>query len=230
MIGTKDIKTEIKGKVGGAVFQGGRSGGIMKNKGTNTAKAKVSPTDEEFAPLSQFSSVVKMWSQITQPQRDSWSALLGVWTFTDKFGDVYNGTPYQIFTAININRETLGLARLPNAPTFIAAEDMDITITDYSSTDGCTFEVLVAASQIQYVLLSASSQQNETKNIGSITFRKIVSLRIPSAGSLDVQPHYLEAYGVNPVIGSFIYFRYWMCYQTYPRQQFFTTVKVSVTG
>lgn len=55
-----------------------------------------------------FSEITKGWSKLTVGERASWSGLLGVWTFVNKFGDTYDGSAYQIYTAANINRMSLG--------------------------------------------------------------------------------------------------------------------------
>ena len=228
------IVTGIKGKVGGNVFQGGRASGILKN--LTRAKRKsgaiiITNTGEEvLKSLGNFSEVTKYWSQITIAERSSWDALLGVWTFTNKFGDVYNGTSYQIFTAVNVNRLILGLSLLATAPIKVDAEKITISIADYSVSGSCDLTIVGTTTNVQSIVVTASQQQNATRNVGSMTFRQITAEVIPTLNLIDLLPSYQGAYARNPQTGSVIIFQVWYTIAGYPRKQFFESFKVKVVA
>ena len=92
-----------------------------------------------------------MWGTLTDAQRLGWSNLLGTWQFVNKFGDTYNGSAFQIFTACNLNRNMLGLSNLLDVPAVNAAFDPELTFSDYQ-IGATTFNRIIAgaAAQGQY--------------------------------------------------------------------------------
>lgn len=228
------IVTDIKGKIGGQIFQGGRSGGIFKNKGNPLrARRKSGAIIVGGTPrVNQinFADVAKGWAKLTVIQRTSWDALLGVWTFTNRFGEVYNGTAYQIYCACNMNARILELAPVLSAPISIAAVDPGYIVGDYSLTLGWDLQHTSALPQPQDVLISMSRNQNETKNLGSITFNKAGISDISGAGSSDGSVPFVNLYGAPPELGSFVWVSFWTTIQAYPKKQFVETFQAKVVA
>ena len=228
------VVTGIKGSVGGTTFQGGRSGGIMKNKGAQLGqgqKRKTPPSVKGVViAMRNFGTVTKAWASLSVGERVSWEGLIGVWTFTDKFGDVYNGTAYQIFTAANINRLTMLLPILTTAPVKVDAVDPVINMSDYSLSGTWDLNRTVAPAETQYITAYFSFAQNETKNVGSITFRLGGSVSYPGTGTDNARVFYLATYGIDPPLGSYVYIRFWQCVPAYPKQQFLQVIKSLVVA
>ena len=216
------------------MFQGGRSGGVMKNnttsnKGNATGSLELETSSQE-EKKTRFSEVTKAWSFLNGGERDSWVALIGVWTFIDKFGDVYDGTAFQIFTAVNINRLTLELPLLSTAPIKVDAIDFDLSLSNYSLSGSWNLTRALAPPEAQYMSISISIPANATKNVSSIAFRVAGSSERTTAGVSNLKPLYNLVYGYQPPLGSFVYMRVWTALAAYPRKQFLVILKSEVVA
>lgn len=213
------IITEIKGKVGGSVFQSNKAGFTMKNKpkiAIDRAKARTFGDGHQNL---LFSSAIKNWSQITEANRSSWSALVGTWQFNNKFGDVYNGSPYQIQNACNINRQLLELAMLAPAPTYNPAVDPGLSYANFSLSGTFNGTIANAGANGQLVYVEASQPVNPTKNISRVQFRKF-GVIVSAAGTANYKAAYIAWLGFTPALGTVFYIRTWTAWAVYPRQQF----------
>lgn len=228
------IITEIKGKVGGTTFQGGRTGGLMKNKGKvfvrGWDRVPIGAGSSGTTQIANFSKVTKYWSQITTEQRNSWSGLVGIWTFVNKFGDTYNGSSYQIFCAANINRLSLGLTMLASAPVFNAAFDPDWSFTDYSIAGDFQQTIGNAAAVGQNVFNQLSFFTSPTKSLNKTRIIGSDTNTILGTGTTSVKAIIQGAFGGNPPLGSIFYITKWFCWADYPKAQFYTVYKINVVA
>lgn len=224
------IITEIKGKVGGTTFQGGRTGGLMKNKGKNREVHGNLDDVLNFPRRIAFGSVTKYWSQISEAQRASWNGLVGTWTFVNKFGDTYNGTGYQIFCAANINRLSLGLSLLATAPTFNAAYDPNWTFTDYSISGDFEQTIGNASAIGQHIFNQISYVTSPTKSLNKTRIIGSNSNTILATGTTSVKALIQSVFGGDPPLGSIFYITKWFCWADYPKAQFYTEYKINVVA
>lgn len=228
------IITEIKGKIGGTVFQGCRGGFAVKNRGrmiTRDVTLERAYHDGTHVPQQRnFAIVTKAWASLSDFDRASWSGLLGIWTFKNKFGEVYNGSAYQIFCAANINRLTLGLSLLTVAPTKVDMVDPMITYSDYSIS-GDFLETRNNASAIgAYQFIYLTYPCNPTSNYKKLRRAGSIVREILSVGSTSKKAEVQALLGGNPPLGSVIYGVAWYCFPDYPNQQFFTVYKSNVVA
>lgn len=227
------IITEIKGKIGGTIFQGGRSGGIIKNK--PAAKCRKSLCDWIGGNLSQVRTnnlgiIAKEWASLSNAERNSWGGLLGVWLFTDRFGNIYDGTPYQIYTAVNINRTLIELPRLASAPIKINADDLGLTVLDYSLAGSWDIINVNASTVQQKVVALLSTPQAPTKNFGSVTVSIQLVMDAQNPTTTNGKPVYQAFYGGDPPLGSIFYLVLWTTVPAYPRKQFYEVFRVNVVA
>jgi hypothetical protein len=223
------IIDEIKGKLNGQIFQGGRNAPILRSGMNGNGKKMTNSPVRRQNQGNRFSTVAKYWSQITPTQRITWSSLLGVWTFTDKFGDVYNGTPYQIFCACNLQRLILQQTLLTDAPTFNAADD--ITIVDIVCRAASTFDirVLAGATSGQSMLIAASTMHNDSFPIDKANFVSLKSFIYTGAMTENFRTQWNNVFGVTPVVGKVIFVKTYQCFLDWPQKQFIKTFKITIT-
>jgi hypothetical protein len=220
------IVTEIKGKVGGQTFQSCRGGFMIKNKGRKSGSIVAIGRDQDV----RFSSAVKLWSTLSEAQRDTWKALLGVWTFVNKFGDTYNASAYQIFVTCNINRQLVELAPLLVAPTFDPAEDPMLTYSDFSISGDFeeTRSNAAAIGQVGFVQLfrpvAPTISLNKSRLAGSIAREYLAT------GVTSRKAEAIFLFGGMPQLGSIFYGTSWFCKPDYPNRQFFTIYKINVVA
>ena len=228
------IVTDIKGKIGGTVFQGGRSGGIIKNKplargvkkGVQIGKWSIVKQTNNL----NFGLITKSWGFLDENQRNSWSGLLGVWTFINKFGEVYNGTPYQIFMACSINRLILTNNLLNTAPPVKDAVDPEFNIDSWSLAAGLIITSNITLPNEQTAVVSATFQTTNTKNFGSLSTRTMYVADFQAEVIWNLTTEYIDTFGYSPAIGSFVWIELWTCIKEYPKKQFLQKYKIEVVA
>jgi len=223
------IIDEIKGKVNGQIFQGGRNAPILRSGMNGNGKKMVNSKTSRQNQANRFSTVAKYWSGMRESDRLTWSSLLGVWTFVDKFGDVYNGTPYQIFCECNINRLIIQEPILLVAPTFTSA--VDINISNIAINSGDRFEVTVdgGSTSGQIFAITASKAVNESFPVSKAVFIGMTGYVYTGAANLRFDNEWEANFGGTPPVGSFVYVKTWQTFPEYPRHQFVKVAKVEVT-
>lgn len=221
--------TEIKGKVGGTVFQNGNSGFQMRNKGKYRPGRALADVVKSYRQKQLFSSAIKNWTQMTAINRSSWSALLGTWQFTNRFGDVYNGSPYQIQNACNINAQLLELPMFSAAPNYNAAFDPNISYANFSLSGTFNGTIGNAAANGQLIYVEASQPVNSTKNISRIPFNKF-GVITSAAGTVNYKAAYIAWLGYTPTIGTVFYVKTWTAWADYPKQQFANVYRIEVVA
>ena len=132
---------DIKGKVGGVVFQGGSSGAILRRKG-----APVDPfSPAQSVQRNQLSGNAKSWSgYLTTEQRAAWDSLAGGISNKDAFGLEIGMTGYQLYMKLNTNMLNAGLSRLTDAPDNLDAYTLTLAEFGEHLVGSTTIEVFVA--------------------------------------------------------------------------------------
>lgn len=91
----------IKGKIGGTSFQLGYAGNIVKTK----QKAKLSTVPKLVTrhqlKKSIYTFVSQQWRGLTDTQRTDWGTAAASFPATNRFGDVYTPSGYQLFMQFN---------------------------------------------------------------------------------------------------------------------------------
>lgn len=102
------IVTDMRGKLGGHVFQKGNQSRVMKT-GTLPKGRKTSIVQVRNNQLAQLRSD---WNDLTVTNKQAWQLAAPNYTFKSKFGDqqAYNG--YQFFLFLNMNLAKIGVASL----------------------------------------------------------------------------------------------------------------------
>lgn len=223
--------TDIKGSVGGTSFQGSRSGLSIKNKGRGKRGGRMAQEDVTLERRLAFSTIAKLWGTLTDAQRLGWSNLLGTWQFVNKFGDTYNGSAFQIFTACNLNRIALGLTPLNDVPAVNAAFDPELTFSDYQ-IGATTFNRIIAgaAAQGQYAFLSFSNVVNPSVGYPRTKVLFSFPALIPAPATLNWYSVISLIPGFVPVAGKVFYIRMWTAWADYPKKSFETIYKINIVA
>lgn len=129
--------TDIKGKVGGSIMQGGRSGAQMRNlsQPIKSRTAISSQTRANFASLSQA------WSQIGATNQGLWDAFASFQTRFNKFGDPYTPTGYQMFKEFNLYNNSIAGTSPVLAPPPANSVDPITTVVLTANSTGPTYTI-----------------------------------------------------------------------------------------
>lgn len=96
------IVTELKGRIGGNVFQGGYGSNVFKNKGDiSKHKRNTAFVGKTSTKRAIFSEVAQAWRGLTDIQRLGWNGAAASFPATNKFGDIYTPSGYQLFMQFN---------------------------------------------------------------------------------------------------------------------------------
>ncbi len=177
-----------------------------------------------------FSNVQQLWRSLTAEERASWSSLLGVWTFKNKFGDVYNGTPFQIYSAVSLNLLSLDTELTPIAPTPAEINNPIISFDAYSI--GGTFNINVggSSSESYEMLVKATRPLPPTAPPSLAHFGNISNDRFSGEDSYDLKSHYDATIGYPPLVGQVFYVKVFQTNRTYPRMLNEFIQKVIITA
>lgn len=185
------IITDMKGKLGGQVFQGGNNSKVIRN---NSYKKGTSTTARQAANRLIY-SVSTLWRGLNDTQRGEWATAALSWGFVDKFGNAYYGNGYQCFMAFNTGRlqSFEAVVSSPNAP--VSAESAGVFVI--SADDATVMDVNwdVDTTVVQNFLLYMTAPTTAGKNPNNLKYRFITSGATNGATSGSCSAEYDAVYG-----------------------------------
>lgn len=118
------IVADIRNKLNGSVFSKNRYGAYVRTKVT-----PVNPkTAAQTAQRSSFAANAQAWRGLTEAQRLSWAAAAPNFPVTDIFGNPKILSPSALYSKLNGNLASIGVAALASAPALVAVGVVDITL------------------------------------------------------------------------------------------------------
>jgi len=216
------IATEIKGKLGGHVFQGSKGGTMIRTKG-NKNKRNFQLTDNILGSGQNRNlallKVAQKWTSMKQINKDSWNNLVGTWTFTNKFGEIVNRNGYAIFTAANINLLLSDQPMITVAPLKDVALDLNAVI----SFDFINLEFLLtmqnSAAQGQIFVLEQALPTSQNKTTPTSNY-KIILVGLHMSTQAIVLNNFIrgiEGFVLEAAKFS-LHFRIWTFKNNYPKK------------
>lgn len=111
----------MKGKVAGTIFQGSKAGQVVKtgiidaiSEGAKLSKADAARVIRNKANLATLAS---SWRSLSSTDRDSWNTGAVNFPFTNKFGDSYTGSGFQVYMSLNSYLLNSGRPAVDTCPT-----------------------------------------------------------------------------------------------------------------
>jgi hypothetical protein len=106
------LVSDARGKISGSVF----SKNYFGANAFSFQKQTVRRTTSQQIVRSSFSEQSAAWKLLTQAQRDSWTAAGLTINFTDRFGNPYNPTGFELYVSHRINMLLIGATPATTAP------------------------------------------------------------------------------------------------------------------
>ncbi len=219
------IITELKGKIGGQVFQGGNGTPIVRNN----KRTKGNPSRSRQDATNTLQSVTGLWRNLSDPDKATWESLRAAWSFTNRFGDTYIGSAFQVFTSYNLSLLSIG-ETVVSTP-HVAAEAQDPGFDGFSADTSGAFPVtwengLDGTTAVKFFASPCYSPGRGNNNIrwAFMKFNANVSDAEDNIGS-----QWEAVYG-TPLIGSRIFIRCVAVNLNYPRDQYVTEFSAICTG
>lgn len=214
------IVDEIKGSINGQTFQGGPAGPIIRSKPVPLATKSSQVSASQQYNRGVFSFFAKRWSSLTPAQRASWSTLVGIWTFTDKFGNTYNGSPFQIYRALNMNLVTNGLSGVSTAPSYATGTPITIDNIDFDLSGGLDVTIVDPGTYDSTFQIWCSPPVKASTSFVNTFAVKLANETPSGADTFDVKDAYIGAFGNVPPLGSFVWVKTQQFVPSYPRYEY----------
>ena len=185
------IVTQLKGSVAGHVFQPGNVGYVLRTKGYTPGNG-IGARKAQNLILSQ---VTKLWRTLSSAEITAWLNAAALWPFTDKFGNTYYGSGFQVFVAYNtaliVMEEDPVLT--PAAP--VAPGTPGIVSFSSHTTAALDFTNSIATVGADNLLLFASRPLSAGVGSQHVKFRLMDVFDYSGTGAQSFRAEYLAAFG-----------------------------------
>ena len=193
------IVTELKGKVGGNIFQGGYTAPIFKKKAAYmgiTKRFAAAIFSVFIDPRYNLSLIASNWQNLSAEDQATWSTNAPLFPFKNKFGESYVGSGFQVYMMINLNLAQIGTnfrdaspAPSPGHPPF-----------NPSGTSGDPPELLrVGALPPEegdwWQIIEACAQQNNGTQPIKGRWKTIKKFHWVNGADVDLKPNYNTLFG-----------------------------------
>lgn len=201
------IVTEIKGKIGGTVFQGGISGPVAGNKNhlsisnVTLGKQNRSTSSKIFNQHGTLAYIAGFWQQLTDLERAAWNAAAIGFPFKNKFGEMYTGSGYQVYMSLAINSLNMGQGLLsdPPIPSALAVAS-PYTIEPF--TDPNTFEITTTVNPNSIIVIYATTPLSAGVAMRTSFLKAITKFDEGASMPADLTAAYKAVYGHIPNHGN----------------------------
>jgi hypothetical protein len=196
------IITDIRGSVGGNVFQRNQSGNTIRNK------SRTAGTRSLFRQFSttHIAYLAQLWRTLSDIDRSAWSTASMDWIFYDRFGDPYFGTGYQYFLAANKAQLDMGLSIYTSPPALESPTDFTLIEILLRDDGSYSIEWDSSISSFSNIQVFSTGVVSAGRAASSLKFKLLTNFVSSDALVFDSPASYLGRFPV-PAIGSRVWFR-----------------------
>lgn len=193
--------SELKGVVGGNIFQGYRGQTVIRARTSCGGR-----NSERWDDRKNFlGGVSGEWRNLTSQQQVAWTAAAPSFPYTDKFGDPQIPSGFQLFVTLNYFNIRAG--NPPNTAPPAPVTQIVFGPLSVSIPDPATMNVSWAGATSATVVLniSASPVQSKGVTVNPTRTRAIRTVISTLAQPVNVAPDWVTAYGAVPASGRFFF-------------------------
>jgi hypothetical protein len=197
------LVTELKGKIGGTVFQSGRYGFQVRNKPTPIRTA----SRTQSAVRSTILTISKAWRDLTEPQRLAYDAIAPSWPAVDAFGNPMLLTGYNVFCKTNFWSWSLSGLINPTA-SLPAALWQPSTISLSVAAGAATFDLSFSPSPIDNssgAVIYLSGQVSAGRSTPPSNMRAMEVYPVATVSPIDLSLLYAAKSGTFPTAGNRVF-------------------------
>jgi len=194
------LVADMKGRLGGSVFQGGKGGTILRNNawrgGAKTQRWQIARQKLVF--------FANQWTQLSIGNKNAWNAYGEGIETAGVFGDPVTMTGQNAYIMVTANRDICGLAPL-DTPIISSGISIDpnATLTVNGAND---LELNWVFGNAAFQLVVKAKRQYAGDNLSSPGgFKQIISQQLSGVPPFDVTSNYQAGYGSVFADISFIY-------------------------
>lgn len=191
------IIASINGKLGNAVFQGGKSGIILREK----VKPRNLNTTKQVASRNRLSTVKSSWQNLTSAQRDSWISFASFYQKKTKHNSTKVLTAYELFIQHNTIRIQGDFDILLLTTFFITSVDKTLQSLNLVSPTELRYNLdIVPEGEVDNAVVYISKPFRQSANIAKSEVRFILA-QANEIGNLDITSAYLDLFKRLPESG-----------------------------
>lgn len=189
--------SSINGKLGNAVFQGGKSGIILREK----VKPRNPRTQSQSNSRNRLASVKALWQNLTSDERNSWISLSTFYKRSTKHNTTKFLSPYELFIQSNTIR--LQGTFDPLLTTNLELLSVDEVQFNMFRRAGDVLEAeleIGTSGDIEYRVLYASRPHRQSASISKSEVR-FIKIALNDASQMDITNEYQEIFKTLPNVG-----------------------------
>lgn len=194
LIKISGLLTDLGGKFGGSVIQRNKAGIIMRNN--KWKRPQQFPKWQ--AQKSAFAVLAATWRTLTQVQRDAWNTAGALYPATNRFGDVYTPSGFQLYTTLNGTLQAAGQALLlvPLLPAVVFDQGANTLVLLAFPT--FTVDITNAIPPNEGIQIYASRPLSPGSGIRDGAFSLMQFEDNPAGAPWDITANYIAKFGLPP--------------------------------
>lgn len=201
--------TDLKGKIGGTSFQGSKVGTTLKSisyrrNGSKLTKADAGRVVNQKSLIAHLAST---WRTLSNANRDSWNTGAVNYPFTNKYGDAYTGSGYQVFMHLNAGLELFGVGANNACPTPQTVDTSAITGVTKDGTADMTLTLGAAIPGNSYLQVWATGLKAPGASPSKSEYKLINNYDSEAGASINIQDDWEEVFGTQGT-GGYVFFMF----------------------
>jgi hypothetical protein len=198
--------SQLVGRLGGSVFQRGRTGAQLRTLPINTGRKQ----NQENVARSSLASVSTNWRTMSAGRQATWIALAAGLTWYNRFGVAYTPSGFEVFSQLNLN--LLAAGQTPNyasAPAIPAYPSMvkPVALIDISAPYYHIMDTISGATIDWLWLVESTLPQGAGIYANRLAFRMVSRSTDSTSTSFNVWTEYSKRFGLTPLAGQVLFTR-----------------------
>jgi hypothetical protein len=186
---------EIRGKVGGSVFQGMAQTTSLRAK----AAHRVSASQAALHSRHIFQQVSQVWGNMSGPTKQTWHNAAPTYPHYNKFGKATKINGYQLFIRLNTLLLTIGESIVTTASNYAQATNYSFDPGDWNLTTSHFDCKSTNAMPANYrCIVSLSKTYYDPSNLLFPKYKFYVSFTPPGNSYINIWRNPLPLFGLNP--------------------------------
>jgi hypothetical protein len=201
-ITTSALISDIRGKVGGVVFQGGQSGLVARQKTTPINKR----TSAQTRAKTDLYNIQQDWMTLTDQQRDNWNLFAATYPKQQKFNPTKYINGQQYFIKYNTYRKSYNLPVLADVSfTIPSLQAIDISVFNFASNLFILANRRLDPNNEFMVLFLSFEAPASITNAGNR--RKLIAVPTGYFNNLIATTYYNNVFGRLPDVGTEVFYK-----------------------
>ena len=197
---------DARGSINGTVYSRGIGGLYMKNR----VKPLNPQSARQSAVRSQLASLSSGWRALTDAQREAWSAQADNYPATNRVGETYKPSGYQLYMTLNSNLNAVNapIISVPVAPKGNTAAIIDSSIMELTAgvltTGSVTLDTAYSADE--FILIEATGGLSTGISSPSSSLFKRITSDDSAAATTAFTSDYISVLG-SPAVGTKVFIK-----------------------